>query len=222
MPINSVLFQRVAHVALLLLLLPGACRRMGNGVVGSGVAKSEARGLEPFREVAFEGGGKLTLSIGPAQTLTVTADDNILPLIETEVIDGRLHIQPSTPIRPELVPTVTATLPELTFMLIDGAADATVEGVANESLRLDVLGAGRVYLSGKTRSLTVKSEGAGLIDARGLEAKSVTVELTGAGAAHVHAVETLDVTIKGVGSVTYRGEPTVTKQVLGPGSVSRD
>jgi hypothetical protein len=218
---GTVAVKRLACIGLVLVILVGACRRLGGGVAGSGVVKSELRSVEPFSEVVFEGGGHLTLTIGPAQSLSVTADDNILPLMETTVVNRRLHVRPAAPIRPDVVPSVSAVLPDLTYVLLDGAADATVDGLANESLTVEVDGAGQVDLSGRTGSFTVDSKGTGLIDARGLEARAVVVRLTGAGVAHVHATERLDVTINGIGAVTYQGAPTVTKQILGAGSVSQ-
>ena len=61
-------------------------------VKGSGVAASEMRSVASFDTIDATGVGKLKLRIGDTESLKVVADDNILPLIKTEVKDGVLTL----------------------------------------------------------------------------------------------------------------------------------
>src|SRR5215208_2438155 len=61
-------------------------------VRGSGIAKTETREVNGFSAISFNVIGKVVVTQGKTQSLTVTADDNILPLLETQVNDGTLVI----------------------------------------------------------------------------------------------------------------------------------
>ena len=62
-------------------------------VTGSGKSATEEREVGPVTEVALSGIGNLTIRQGDTPGLTVTADDNILPLIETETSGKKLTIR---------------------------------------------------------------------------------------------------------------------------------
>ena len=66
--------------------------RPGPQLVGSNNAETEAREVEGFAEISVGGAIKLDVTIGPAISISVTADDNILPHVKTEVSGDRLKI----------------------------------------------------------------------------------------------------------------------------------
>src|SRR5262245_29059811 len=82
--------------ALLALVVAGCQTNLGGltgpTVTGSGVVKSESREIEPVESVALSGIGELTVTQGDAVKLTVEAEDNILPLIETKTANGKLTL----------------------------------------------------------------------------------------------------------------------------------
>ena len=59
-------------------------------VKGSGVAASETRAMASFEAIEATGVGKLKVRIADNESVRVSADDNILPLIKTEVRNGVL------------------------------------------------------------------------------------------------------------------------------------
>ena len=62
------------------------------GVDGSGNVVTESRALGPFHAVSFSGIGHLVLEQTGSPSLTITAEDNIQPLLVSEVVDGRLTL----------------------------------------------------------------------------------------------------------------------------------
>ena len=66
----------VAVVALVTGLFSVAC---GPVVLGSGNITSESRDVSDFNEVGLEGVGTLTIEQTGSETLTIEADDNIIP-----------------------------------------------------------------------------------------------------------------------------------------------
>ncbi len=77
----------------------------GRGIPGSGVAASDTREVPAFDEVLLRTAGSLEVAIGALTPLELPGDDNLLPLIETRVEDGKLiiscgeRIDPQTPLK---------------------------------------------------------------------------------------------------------------------------
>ena len=72
------------------MLLVAAC---GVGlVIGSGNSVTEERAIENVQGVVLSFVGDLRVTQGDEEKLVITADDNVMPLITTEVRDGVLTI----------------------------------------------------------------------------------------------------------------------------------
>src|SRR5262245_44045700 len=67
---------------LVLLLISIACNPF-SGVDGSGTPKTETRAVKDFTAISFSGVGKVIIEQTGTESLSVTADDNILPLLES-------------------------------------------------------------------------------------------------------------------------------------------
>jgi len=202
-------------------LMPLACRRpVSSGVHGSGVPKTETRQIATFDEIDFRGAGSLEIAIGQPQSLIITCDDNILPLIETKVTGHQLVVRPVQQIR-DVKLVIKATVADLKNLQIGGAAKAQVTGIANETLDITANGAATISLAGKTDRLQIEINGAGKVSADELAARDVRAEISGTGEADVNASKTLNATINGVGTIRYTGNPQVTKQINGLGTVSK-
>src|SRR6476469_1809892 len=74
------------------LVLLTACDKR---VQGSGTAATEQRTVSPFSQVRVSGVIELKASIGQPQSVSVSGDDNVVPLIRTDVHDGKLLISAS-------------------------------------------------------------------------------------------------------------------------------
>lgn len=193
-----------------------------DGLPGSGVEATELRDVGAFTRVRIDGAGTLELSTGALTPLTLTGDDNILPLIDTTVEDSLLVIRPSRSISPERGLVFRATVPELTGVECAGAAEIVVRGLDAQSFAIGVRGSALVEATGRAASLTIDLSGAGSVDTLGLIARDVRVDMSGAGSASVHADATLAVSISGIGRVTYDGDAEIVeKNISGLGVVTR-
>lgn len=217
--------NRASFLAAATVLLCGGLLGCGSWplgrVVGSGTAATAARDVGDFTQVEFLGTGRVEVTIGDLQPLELTGDDNILPLIQTKVTDGKLLVRQTRTILPTQPLVIRATVPNLTALMLAGAGEIVVTALDNDGLQAAVTGAGTLTLSGQTAGLTLTLTGVGSADAAELVASAVTVDVSGAGSATVQAVDTLDVTITGVGSVTYSGDPVVTQHITGLGTLQK-
>lgn len=63
------------------------------GIAGSGNVVTQSREVSGFEAVSFSGVGRLILEQTGTESLTITADDNILPLIVSDVVGRRLVLR---------------------------------------------------------------------------------------------------------------------------------
>lgn len=231
--------------ALLGLLAGGA--QAADRIVGSGTAATQSRQVGAFQGIHLKGAIDLQVRQSTRDTLEIRADDNLLPLVESAVVerDGiptlelsvRKGVNYST--RHKIVATVeVATLKALA---VTGAGDAVADGIKTAELRTSISGAGDIKLNqldagalavavsgsgdvaatGRAGSLSIAISGSGDVVTRELQADNVTVKIAGSGDAKVHARKSLAVSIAGSGDVAYSGEATPAVSVAGSGSVKK-
>jgi putative autotransporter adhesin-like protein len=204
---------RAAVVAALLLLT-------GCSVVnGSGQTKSETRTVSGFTGIELSGIGEVTIEQGDAESLTIEADDNVLPVLTSKVDDSvlrlgrkqRTRVNTRNPIR------YRVTVTDLDRIELSGSGSVVGEGLRLDALRVEISGSGTMRLAGSADEQQLEVSGSGRYDAAGLASRSVDVEISGSGKATVTVTEQLRVDISGSGTVTYTGDPKVDQSVSGSG-----
>jgi uncharacterized protein YjiK len=189
-------------------------------VQGSDVLKSEVRELPDFHALDIDGAFSVKIDCRKKQSLTLSADDNLLPLIVTDVSGGTLRITTRKPICTSLPLTVSITVETLDHITSGGANDFIVKDVSGPSLDLTISGSGDMEVSGRTENLNITLEGASEIHAGNLKANEVNVSIGGAGSAEVYADTQLNASITGVGEIHYAGKPkNVVRNITGWGEV---
>jgi len=210
----------------LLLIMPilygcSYAGRMEGAVTGSGNRKTEKRPMGDFNAVEVTGAYDVKIVSGTKGDVQIESDDNILPLIKTEVKDGRLVVSSNEKFSTSKSPTVSIVAANIQDVSGTGASNFDISGIRNASLKLSGMGASKFQCAGETNKLTVDVSGAGSVDARELHAKDAIVKTNGATSVTVFATETLDANVNGVGSVDYYGNPkVVNKKVDGMGSLN--
>lgn len=193
-----------------------------NQLQGSGVKKTEAREVEKFDELSIEGGMDATVTIGEQQSVTIEGDDNVLPVIETRVEDGKLIVEPTERYNSKTPVKLTITVPQFKAVAINGAGDVDVSGLNGaESFAVAINGSGDVTAKGTANTVSVAVNGAGDVKLQELAAKSGKVAVAGSGDVTINASDELEVAIAGVGDVKYVGSPKVRKVIDGMGSVRK-
>ena len=213
----------------LLAVLLAACNGILESAVdaeivsGSGNVVTETREVSGFTAVNLQGQGEVIIDQTGSESLTISADDNIMPYLETVVNGDTLIIRTTEEVvfndTTELTFHITAA--DLEAIELAGAGSFTVNDLAAENWQVNLPGAGSITVSGHTTEQTVTMDGAGSYFAADLESEEAVIESNGAGTAVVQVSDTLDVTINGLGNVEYIGNPTVTQEINGVGSVQQ-
>jgi hypothetical protein len=195
----------------------------GTAVRGSGNTATEARDVSGFTDVRVAGTGEILVEQTGTDSLTIEAEDNILPELEATVTDGvlKLGTRPGVSIRPTRPIRYQVTVKQLTGVGIAGSGSIRATGVDTDKLTADISGSGSARLDGRADEVGLNVAGSGSYDASRLNAKTVRVTISGSGSATVNATEQLEANISGSGSVHYAGNPTVQKHVSGSGTVAR-
>lgn len=221
------------HVRLLCSLLPllagvfivSGCAIGGGAttVRGSGHVKTERRTVAAFDQVAFSGVGQLTITQTGKESLTVEADDNLLPLLTSSVSGGTLQlgVKENTELQAATTLKFTVTVKALKGISLSGAGNAQVDALTTPALTVTLSGAGHLAVTGRADRQEVSLSGVGSYDGSQFSTKTAKVIISGTGNAIVQVSGTLDAEVSGVGSVDYIGNPTVTQHVTGLGSVRK-
>jgi Putative auto-transporter adhesin, head GIN domain len=216
----SITVSRLLVIALA-VLFTGCTINVGPGVRGSGNTVKETRDVTGFDEIVVGGSGDVTVEVTGTESLDVEAEDNILPLLTTEVVGGRLELGSTGSFTTTRGIHYTITAATLTGVTIRGSGSVVADGVDADSFAVRIEGSGDVTPTGTAASLTVQIDGSGNVNAFDLEATTVDVEINGSGSASVYAIQALDVQINGSGDVAYDGDPAVDESINGSGDVRR-
>ncbi|GAB4482563.1 MAG: head GIN domain-containing protein [Burkholderiaceae bacterium] len=213
----------------------------GDRITGSGRIVEASRALAGFTALKLAGAIDVELRAAERESVTVRADDNVVPLIETRV-DGTtlaIGVARGAPFKTQRAPRVRVEFVRLdalsvagsgdvhadrargdTFAVsMTGSGDVTIDALDVDSLGVLLAGSGNFTAAGRAGEQGFRIRGSGDVRARDLVGRSVKVAIGGSGDASVHATEILELTIAGSGDVVYRGTPKVTKSIAGSGSV---
>ena len=213
--------RKVALLLLIALLVSGCHHGRMNSIKGSGNRQTQKREIAPFTSIQTEGAFTIEVACQKDVSLEVEGDDNILPLVTTEVKNNVLRLStkgsssPSEPVR------IKISVPNLEVLNVSGAGKIDIKGLNNENFAIDADGAPTINVSGSTKMVNIHTNGAGKINTYNLNAARAIVNSNGAAEVELDVDEQLDVTVNGPSSVTYKGDPVVNKNVNGPGKVTR-
>ena len=231
----------VAALVALAAALTG-CAHIGGGqtVHGSGRIESEPRAVSSFSRVSVSGSGQLTVLQGIEEGLEIEADDNLLPFIRSEVINGQLRLGPqNVSLRPSGTIRYTLKLKNLNELHLSGSIRAEVDTLQTERLLVAISGSGRIQIgrlnardfsarmsgsgdtsaAGQVETQDIHISGSGNHQASQLQCARAKVNISGSGHASLWVSELLTANISGSGLVEYHGAAAVDAHVSGSGRV---
>jgi len=213
---------------------------------GSGDITTDEREVSGFERIELRGTGRLEIVQGATEGVSVTIDDNLQPLITTEVIDDTLVISAVSrrnglwlTVWPSEDPVYRVEVKDLSRVAvsgsgsiradeldvqdlevtISGSGDLKINDLSVDTFEFHVSGSGEADVAGQADEIRIEVSGSGKIDAKDLEADRADVTISGSGDAIVWVTDDLEVDVSGSGSVDYYGSPSVDQNVSGSGSV---
>jgi hypothetical protein len=210
--------------AVLLVLFTGCIFNLGSsGVRGSGTVKTESRSATGFSSIAFNSEGKVTVRQTGKESLTISAEDNLLSLLESRVTNRTLSIGTvnNTDINPTKPIEFVIEVKSLEGFKMTGVGSIEANGIQSKQMTIALTGVGEMKIEGNADSLDLHLEGVGSYNGEAFKTKQANVRSEGVGGAVLNVRDRLDVAVSGVGTVEYIGSPKVQKSGQGLGQVKQ-
>ncbi len=221
--------------AAVILMMTVSCLSI-KGISGSGNVISEERKVEGFSGISVSAGINLFISQGSSESLKIEAEDNIIPLLITEVKNGKLeiHYKQLWPINLGLKKPVNvyATLKELNNLDVSSGATVKSEEINTDSIKINLssgasgelsiqasstdvnLSSGtNMKISGKTDVQKIDLSSGSSYDALDFVSKTAVIDASSGSSAKINVSDSLDVNISSGGLVQYKGTPKISSDI---------
>ena len=222
------------------LLTATSCRK----VIGEGDLQTETRNITDFSGVSASIGGKIYYKIDPVYKVEITAQRNILDVIQATKINGHLLLKVKDGVRikssEEIIVNISA--PTADYFHVSGTGDLMVTGnISATDIDISISGTGNLTIpsvsianrikaaisgtgninvqAGSAKNEELKISGSGKLLLEGVAAEKTEVTISGSGDVKVTVSQSLDATISGSGSVYYHGNPLISTNISGSGRV---
>ncbi|MEX1366366.1 MAG: head GIN domain-containing protein [Nannocystaceae bacterium] len=204
----------IAASCLALALSSSACTR------GSGDPGSAVRDPGDFDAIDVSGPFQVQIEVGPAASIVVSGDDNVVPKVRTEVVGSTLHIDLPGRVVTKLPLSVAISVPALSDIDVGGASTVTVAGLETQDFEVDVSGASQLTLTGRSTELEAEISGASRLSATGLQVSKAKLEASGASKAEISVDDSVDAEASGASTVRIHGSPDeIARDVSGASTV---
>ncbi|WP_059025630.1 head GIN domain-containing protein [Gabonibacter massiliensis] len=223
--------------------LIGCVNAQQKAIKGSGNIVTEERNVALFDKIKASRSIHVFLTQGENFTVKVEAEDNILPYIETNVLNHLLHLtlQEGINVKSREDIKVHVTLPKITALHASTSGkikstatwqvdnldlNASTSGeieIAVDANQIDIKAStsGEISLKGTTNVLNARASTSGDIDAIELIAKEVSAQASTSAEIRIHAVNHLEYTASTGGEVHYKGSPLLNGRVSTGGEIKR-
>ena len=192
------------------------------GLKGSGNVVRERRDLSGFDELEVGGAFLLEVTVGESFSVEVEGDDNLVPLIKTEVRGDALHVSIDKGYRSKDYLKVYVSAPNLTGVDTSGAAQVNASGIKSTAFNIGSSGGSKVTVTGQTTDLRIETSGGAKVLANELAATNGTVDTSGGATAEVLVTGELKAHASGGSRIVYSGTPAnVTKNSSGGARITQ-
>ena len=212
-------------------------------VEGDGPVMTETRSTSNFSGIDLRVSANVYFKKDSVYKLEVSAQQNILDVMETYVSNGKLVVKFENDVRVRSHDPITVTVsgPTLSSVRLSGSGNVNAMGQLNPaSMEIDISGSGDIFISelntgwldanisgsgnikigsGSATEEKLKISGSGNIDLTTIQATKATTKTSGSGDIRLMVSQHLDVTISGSGSVYYKGNPYINTNISGSGKV---
>ena len=196
-------------------------------VRGSGKTATEDRQLPAFHRVRASNGIEVVVAVTGTESATVEADHNLLPLIQTMVENGTLHITVTGSLSTRNPLRVRVAARQVDGLIADSGAKISSKDIPGDELTLSASSSGSVTVdhmdtmwvkvaasssgsvttAGRADRQEVDASSSGRYDGGKLVSRVSNVSSSSSGSATLNATEELSGSASSSGTVRYSGRP---------------
>lgn len=213
----------------------------GERLSGSGNRVQEERPVSGVTSVEVSIPAEVTIQTGAQESLTITADDNLLPFIQTEVrgdtlvIDARPGYNLSFG-QPVTIMLTISSLRELQVsssghvyvkplqtdelrLRLSSSGDVEIEAIQAGEIEARLSSSGNVRISGVASELDLDVSSSGEFIASDLQVASARANISSSGEVTLWVTEELEANLSSSGDLAYYGSPQVRQNVSSSGNL---
>lgn len=224
------MLKKILFVSIILAFTLSACTVYnvpdfvnGKNINGSGNVISEDREVAGFESVDMQSIGNLTIVQGNEESLTITADENLMQYITARVVNGTLEIgmEPNISLNPSRAIEYELVMKTVEGVKLSGFGNINSEELTGKDLEVKLAGSGDINIGKiESDSLQVRISGFGDFESQSIKAETSTIEISGSGDIQVDelAGDELVVKISGFGNAEISGKVRTQEiQLVGSG-----
>jgi hypothetical protein len=211
-------------------------------ITGSGKLVTETRQLSGVSRVGLAIDANLEIQQGEQESITITGDDNIVPVLQTNVSGGTLTIryQSQVNVRNVHQPKLVLTVKELSGLTasssgiinvgpittgdfsisLSSSCDVNFQNIQAGQITTHISSSGGVDMQGTANSLRLTISSSGDFQGGDLQVQEANVTSSSSGNATLWVVNSLLANLSSSGNVAYYGEPTVNQHTSSSGRVT--
>ncbi len=197
-----------------------------NRTKGSGEVKEESRNVANFSRVLLALPADVVLTQSNTESLSIAADDNLLPLMSTRVENGELVIEgdKNRGFSTRNGIKIRLNVKSLNGITIKGSGDIHGDQLNTDKFDLAIMGSGDVrFKSIRADQFKLSIKGSGDVTVSTLDSKSVDAAIHGSGDIRLPALQakTVNFSVNGSGDIQASGSADkVDVEINGSGDVS--
>lgn len=213
-------------------------------IKGNGNSMEDKRSVGNFDEVVVSGHFTVVLQKGHEGDLVISAEENLLEYIITEVRGNKLKISTKKgyTIRTSKKIEIVVNYQDIGGIILSGSGkitatdklksnefDIAVSGSGSVNIELEahdvdiaLSGSGSLKLAGNTDDMSCAISGSGNINGYEMSVNKVTARISGSGSAKFHVKDEIHAITSGSGNIRYTGNPKIIDaKSSGSGSIKK-
>lgn len=206
-------------LALLLVLAQLTSCDKDDDFTGSQRLTTEIRQVDVFTRLKNTGVFDVTITQGASQSVEITANDNIMGRVKTDVVNGQLKLELSDGNYKDITVTANIVVEQLNGLENSGVGSIVASNIDSNNFTVSNSGDAEITISGIANKLDCFNEGAGDVHGFDFSVNEAELEIIGSGSIEINCANTLDAKINGSGDIFYKGDPSVQSEIKGSGEI---
>jgi hypothetical protein len=213
----------------------------GEWITGSGKLISEDRPVSGIDRVSLNIPANLEIQQGAAESLTISGEDNLLALLDTQVSGGNLVIRWKSnvnirPLRPIQIKLTVKNLQELVSgssgkvtvgplttgdfrLALSSSGDIEMDALQADHVTVNLSSSGELLIKGRANQLDLFLTSSGAFQGADFQVNQAGVRVSSSGNTTLWVIENLNVNITSSGNVAYYGSPAVIQTISSSGNL---
>lgn len=173
---------RILFTLIFFTTLFSSCLFVDTSIFGDGIVVEEFRDVQSFDKILSAGSFAVYYENADEYSVTVVAESNLLPYIETNVVGKELRIRTSSGVNLRSTKAVEVYVRGnyLEGITLSGSGSITTETINAEDLDVDITGSGDVDIAFVGSNLSSKISGSGKMNVYA-ECRNVDFKISGSG-----------------------------------------